>query len=245
MSCISKMNRKELLITLKKSSNNYIDAIINYIELVTKSTAKIDRRLTHMGYKIIAHVYQTNLIHTGDIDLSQYSMRKGCLYYLEYLEQIEMSNVCNNINCQSPMLFIYDKTLIKYTEDNREAIKVDRSILSTVPRITKLIDTILWFGNNTIEQVNIEYDVVKSLCELLNNTNDSIINTYIEFGQNRSMTTVEYNDFLHRTLKIFCENAKNKTHSEGDLIEKMLKKISHIEEAKNMVISKWCKWLWI
>jgi hypothetical protein len=238
------MNRKEILSTLKKCSTKYIDTIINYLEIAEKSNTSIDRRLTHIGYKIIAHIYQTNLIHTGDIDASHYSMYKGYLYYLEYLEQTEMNNIHNDINVQSTMLFIYDKTIIKYTEDNHEAIKVDNSILSTAPRITKLIETILWFDNNIIEQVNIEFNVVKSICEILNNTNDNIINAYIEFGQKRIMTTSEYNEFLHRTLKIFRENTRLKKHNESDLKEQMLEKIPRIEEAKNMVISKWCKWLW-
>jgi hypothetical protein len=242
------MNNKEITITLKKCSVKYIDEIINYLKLARKSNVIInntDRGLTHKGYRLIAHIFQTNLMHTGDIDTAHCSIHKGYLYYLEYLEQIETSNINNDLNDQSAVLFIYDKTLIKYREENRSSIKMDHTVLSTVPRITKLIETILWFGNTIIQQVGIDFNTVKSICEMLNNANDNLISSYIEFGQKRNMTTVEYNEFLHHTLKIFRENARYKTHSESDWKEQMLKKLPHIDEAKNQVISKWCKWLWI
>jgi hypothetical protein len=241
------MNRKEILNTLKKCSSKYIDEIINYLELATKSNAiikNIDRKFTHIGYRAITHIFQTNLIRTGDIDKAHYSMQKGYLYYLEYLEQTEMSNINNDLNNQSAILFIYDKTISKCTQDNRAQIKTCQTVLSTVPRITKLVETILWLDNNIIEQVNIDFNVVKSICEILNDSEDNLISVYIELGQKRTMTTTEYNEFLYHTLKIFRENSRHKRYSESDWNVMILKKIPHIEEANNQVISKWCKWLW-
>ena len=242
------MARKEILSTLKKCSSKYVDEIINYLELATKSNAiinNIDRKFTHVGYRIITHIFQTNFIRTGDIDKAHYSMQKGYLYYLEYLEQTEISNIKNDFNNQSAIMFIYDKTIIKSIPENHVRIKTDPIVLSTVPRITKLIETILWLDNNIIEQVNIDFGVVKSICEMLFNSADNLISVYIDFGQKRTMTTTEYNEFLNHTLKIFRENSRHKTYSESDWKEQMLKKFPDIEDAKNQNISKWCKWLWI
>jgi hypothetical protein len=242
------MNETEILSTLKLYSTKYIDEVINYFELTKKSNAMINdthKKLTQIGYRTITHIFQTNLIRTGDIYIAHFSMQKGYLYYLEYLEQTEMSDVNNNLNEQSAILFIYDKTILKNALDNYVPNKIDNLILLTVPRITKLIDTILWFDNNNIEQNKIEFNIVKSICELLNNSSDNLITTYVEFGQKRTMTTFEYNTFLERALKIFRENSTHKKYSENDWKEQMLKKFAHIDEAKNFEILKWCKWLWI
>ena len=241
------MNRKEILSTLKKCSSKYIDEIINYLDFASKSQAitnDIDKKLTHQGYRIITHIYQTNLIHTGDIDASNYSMHKGYLYYLEYLEQTELTNAKNDLNHQSATLFIYNKSIIKYTQDKRSLNSMNPIILSNIPRITKLIETIMWFDNNKLKQTAIDYDTVKMICEILYNTEDNLINDYIELGQKRNMTTIEYNEFLHHTLKIFKENSKQKKYNESDWREHILKKLPDIEEAKIKVVSKWCKWLW-
>jgi len=242
------MNRKEISSTLKKYSSKYIDEIINYLELTTKSNAitnNIDRKFTHMGYRVITHIFQTNLIRTGDIDKAHYSMQKGYLYYLEYLEQTEIININNDLNNQSAIMFIYDKTIIKYTQDNHEQIQIDPSVLSTIPRIIKLIESIVWLDNSSIEKVSIDFNIVKSICELVNNSNDNLISIFVEFGQKRTMTTAEYNEFLYHTLKIFRDNSRHKMYSESEWKEQMLTKIPYIEDAKNLVISKWCKWLWI
>jgi len=241
------MNRKEILSILKKCSSKYIDEIINYLDFASKSQAivnDIDKKLIHQGYRIITHIFQTNLIHTGDIDASNYSMQKGYLYYLEYLEQTETSNASNDLNHQSATLFIYDKSIIKYTHDNHSQVNLDPIILSNIPRITKLIETIIWLENKQIKQTDIDYDTVKNICEILYNSDDNLINTYIEFGQKRNMTTTEYNEFLHHTLKIFKENSKHKAYNEGDWREHILKKLPDIEDARDKTISKWCKWLW-
>ena len=241
------MNRKEILSILKKCSSKYIDEIINYLDFASKSKAitnDIDKKLTHQGYRIITHIYQTNLIRTGDIDASNFSMHKGYLYYLEYLEQTEPTNAKNDLNYQSATLFIYEKSIIKYTEDKRSLISMNPIILSNIPRITKLIETIMWFENNKLNQNDIDYDVVKMICEVLYNTEDNLINDYIEIGQKRNMTVIEYNEFLNITLKIFKENLKQKKYNESDWKEHILKKLPDIEDAKNKVISKWCKWLW-
>jgi hypothetical protein len=241
------MNRKEILRTLKKCSVKYIDEIINYLDFASKSnviTNDRDRKLTHLGYRIITHIFQTNLIHTGDIDASNYSMQKGYLYYLEYLEQTEKSNANNDLNHQSATLFIYEKSIINYTHDKRSPVSLDPTVLSIIPRITKLIETIIWLENNLLKQTDIDFDAVKMICEILYNSEDNFINDYIEFGQKRNMTTIEYNEFLHHTLKIFKENSKHKTYDERDWREHILKKLPDIEDAKNKVISKWCKWLW-
>jgi len=241
------MNSKEITNNIKKYSCKYINEIVKYLDFASKSNVIInnrDKKLTHLGYRIITHIFQTNLIHTGDVDVANYSMQKGYLYYLEYLEQTEKNNTNKDLNHQSTTLFIYDKTIIKYTQDNRELIKLDHAILSIMPRIAKLTEIIIWFANSNIQQTDIDFNIVKSICEILHNSDDNLFGSYIEFGQKRTMNIVEYNEFLHHALKIFRENSKFKTYSERNWEEQILKKMPDIEDAKNMVISKWCKWLW-
>lgn len=241
------MNSKEIVNSINNCSHKYINEIVKYLDFASKSNAitnNRDKKLTHLGYRIITHIFQTNLIHVGDIDTVTNSMQKGYLYYLEYLEQIDKNNTNKDLNHKSATLFIYDKTIIKYTQDNRTLTELDHTTLSIMPRITKLTETILWLENNSIQQTDIDFNAIKSICEMLHNYDDNLFGSYIEFGQKRTMNTVEYNEFLHHTLKIFRENSKLKTHSERDWEEQILKKMPDIEDAKNLVISKWCKWLW-
>ena len=107
-------------------------------------------------------------------------MQKGYLYYLEYLEQTETSNASNDLNHQSATLFIYDKSIIKYTHDNHSPANLDPTVLSNIPRITKLIETIIWLENNLIKQTDIDFNTVKMICEILYNSDDNLINDYGE-----------------------------------------------------------------
>jgi len=239
------MNRKTTLNVLKNYSYRYIDEIVKYLEFtLTSNVIKNNTdNLTHIGYRIITQIFQTNLIHTNDLDALFFSMQKGYLYYLEYLEQTE--NKSNkDLNYQSATLFIYDKTILKYTQDNHTPINIDLEILSTIPRVTKLIELIMWFDNNLIQQNDIEFDIVKSICELLHNSDDNLINSLIEFGQKRTMNTIEYNEFLNHAFKILRKNLKHKTYSERDWKDQIIKKFPSIEESTKLSVSKWCKWLW-
>ena len=158
------MNSKEIINNIKKCSCKYINEIVKYLDFASKSnviTNNRDKKLTHLGYRIITHIFQTNLIHTGDIDIANNSIQKGYLYYLEYLEQTEKSNTNKDLNHQSVTLFIYDKTIIKYTQDNRALIKLDHAILSIMPRIAKLTEIIIWLANSNIQQTDIDFNVVK------------------------------------------------------------------------------------
>lgn len=231
--------------SFRNYSCKYIDEIIKYLELASKSNIikkNADKKLTHLGYRLITHIFQTNLIHTSDLDALFFSMQKGYLYYLEYLEQTDSKS--NKDFNQLSTTFIYDKTIIKYTQEDRTIIKLDQTILSMMPRIAKLIETILWLDNNLIQQTGIDFNIVKSICELLHNYEDNLIISFIEFAQKRTMDTAEYNEFLTLVFKIFRTNLKNEMYTERDWEEQMLKKFPDIEDAYKLTVSKWCKWLW-
>lgn len=239
------MNNREELLNIW--SCKYIDEVINYIDFASQSKAIInnkDIKTMLMGYRIITHIFQTNLLHTGDIDRAQMSMQKGYTYYTEYLEQIEASNAKNHLNHQSATMFIYDKSIINYAQDDRPAIKVDNVLISSISRFVKLIETILWLENNIIKQSDIDFNVIKRICHISHTIDDNLLSSYIEFGQKRIMNTVEYNEFLNHAFKIFREDLKHTQRNEKDWNEQLIKKIPHIEEAQNMTISKWCKWSW-
>lgn len=241
------MPKNEIINTLKSCSSKYIDGIIKYLEFAMKSNIIINNKnhkLLHLGHRAITHIFQTNLIQTGDIEVSYFSMQKGYLYYLEYLEQVEQSNMNDDLNHTNAIMFVYDKSLINYSKDNRKTIKLDNSILSTMPRIVQLVDTILWWENKDIAKQDIQYNIVNALCDTLYQANDNILNAYIECGQKRKMNILEYNDFLNCTLKLFRDKSKH-IPSIREWEDIILTKNAYIDEAlKELSISKWCKFLW-
>ena len=224
----------------------YIDGIIKYIEFVKNAPFVINSDnatfIITTGFKAITHIYHMNYIHTHDVETSHYSMQKAYLYYLEYLEQVSNSNMTKDLNHTDAIMFVYSKSLVNYSSDkiNKKTDSDKNSIVDNMASISKIIEIILWWDNNTINRTTLCSKLLHNICSLSVNLNDDLLCAYIECGQKRTMDNDEYVEFLTYSVKLFRE--KIKTDSILSVDQWILNSIwTNNDTINEMTIKKWCR----
>lgn len=237
--------RKEIEIRLKNVIQKYLEGVFSYLEFTQKSpivTNSKNNKITHLGFRAITHIFLANYSYTSDANISLLSMQKGYLYYLEYLEQVEENNMNENLNHTNALVFVYSKSIIEYSNDNREFQENNKIVLEKIQFVSKLIEATFWWENKLIDQNQLESLLLKNLSIILIQMQDTLLVSHILFGQKRKMTHDEYVEFLQCTQKIFRENIKNSVTSLSEWEKNIAIKTKDIgESADEMSVKKWCK----
>jgi len=237
--------RKDIEEKCKLLIQRYIEGIYNYLEFAYKSPLiSNDIKSIHLGFRTITHIFHTNYIQTGDVDVVYLSMQKGYLYYLEFLEQIEENNMRDNFNHTNAILFVHSKALVNYSEDNRNQVVIDDVIIDKMKQMSKLMEIIFWWDNPNINQSKISINIFKSISNMIINTEDLFIPSYFEFAQRRIMNHEEYMEFIECSIKLLKETIKTSLPNLVEWEKNKLKKYNDIElKTKELSIRKWCKWV--
>jgi hypothetical protein len=230
---------------IKQLLNRYIDGVYNYLEFASKSPLiNNDKKSIHLGFRTITHIFHTNYIQTGDMDIVYLSMQKGYLYYLEFLEQLKENNISDDLNHTNAILFVHSKALVNYSEDNRCSDNIDETLISKMKIMSKLIEMLFWWDNSEIIQYEITRNILKALTNMLIHSDDSFIVSYIEFSQRRVMNHIEYMEFLDYSVKLLKETMKTGLPKQIEWEKNNITKINDIEtNSKEFTIRKWCKWV--
>ena len=237
--------RKEIEEKCKLIILRYIEGIYNYLDFASRSPIiSNDNKSIHLGFRTLTHIFHTNYIQTGDIDVVYLSMQKGYLYYLEFLEQIEENNMKDNFNHTNAILFVHSKALVNYSEKNRSKVVIDHDIIIKMKQVSKLIELLFWWDNPDIIQYKISINIFKSLSNMIINSEDSFIFSYFEFSQRRIMNHTEYMEFLDYSVKLLKETIKTALPSQVEWEKNNIYKLNNIEiNSKDFTIRKWCKWV--
>ena len=207
--------------------NTYLDIIIEYMDAMKQSTfitAHLDREfLIYTGFRAITHIFQINYVYVNDLDTSFYSSQKAYIFYLEYLEQMEKTNMSHDLNYTDAIQFLYSKTISQLTP--RDNMKY----AAEYAKVSKLTDIILWSGGmRTIKK--------KAIMNCFLVDYDTVLYC-LEIAQLRKMDNAEYEAFLsdmYSTLK---------KHNCKDLDIQKIYKIRNLNDSLKMPMKQWCKWL--
>ena len=207
--------------------NTYLDIIIEYMDAMKQSTfitAHLDREfLIYTGFRAITHIFQINYVYANDLDTSFYSSQKAYIFYLEYLEQMEKTNMSHDLNYTDAIQFLYSKTISQLTP--RDNMKY----AAEYAKVSKLTDIILWSGGmRTIKK--------KAIMNCFLVDYDTVLYC-LEIAQLRKMDNAEYEAFLsdmYSTLK---------KHNCKDLDIQKIYKIRNLNDSLKMPMKQWCKWL--
>jgi hypothetical protein len=108
-------------ININKYTEKYLFTVFEYIDNIDKSefinTLENKIFFIEIGFRAITNVFQINFNISKDIDTAYYSSKKAYLYYLEYLEQINKTSLCHDLNHTDAILFIYNKSIINYSNN--------------------------------------------------------------------------------------------------------------------------------
>lgn len=209
--------------------NNYIDIVIEYLGKM-KASAFIKSQtncgfLVYTGFKAITNIFQIHFVNTNDPEGSFYSAQKAYILYLEYLEQMQQTNMSHDLNHTDAIHFVYNRTISQFILRNTAQV-TDDSII----KMSGMMEAIMWFGNSQIDQTEINKTTILKLIKL-------DIREYIELAQKRTMTRQEYCVFLTETITLLSRITKKKRFHEPLYI------LSGWSDHLNAPIKPWCKWL--
>lgn len=208
--------------------NVYVKSVSEYMTNISEISPKPN--VMSIGYHAITNIFQLNYIHSRSLIAAYNSCIQATAFYSEYVDQMNRNN---NVNLNDAVIFLYNKMII------------DTSIVTNISeypisKISKVVETILWWQNPQIDQNMISSDVIINFACLFRI--DCLI-SYLEVAQLREMNMVEYSEFLVETYHIIRKQPAlpdNRTW-----IANYVYKRSRWDENLKMPIKKWCKWLLI
>lgn len=214
--------------------NTYIDIIVEYIYTMKKSkfiTSNMNRDfLVYTGYRALTHIFQINYVYTNDLETAFYSSQKAYIFYLEYLEQMEKTNMSHDLNYTDAIQFLYNKTISHIIPNTNFKFSNEYA------KVSRLTELILWFGNSNISQSSIQKITIMNCFHL---DYDAIIYC-LEIAQLRKMNEDEYALFLS---EIFTTLKKYKRRNDEDFEIQKIYKIRDFNDNIKLPMKQWCKWL--
>jgi hypothetical protein len=191
------------------------------------------RYIIYIGLNAINNIFKINLTTTNNIQTTYFYCEKACYCYLEYIEQINKTEVLNNLNISDVVKFVYKETII-YNENaitnvnNCSSINIENS--NTVFTILTRISSILFNWNNdsideSIQTIICQKYLPKYLYLFVENNIvdyidylDTIIekikmnkDVYIEFLEQffKKIKNVKNNNDIKNKIMIFLNNFEN------------------------------------
>ncbi len=206
--------------------NIYVKLVSEYIADISEISSK--QNVMSIGYHAITNIFQLNYIHSKSLIASYNSCKQATAFYSEYIEQMNRNS---NITLNDAVIFIYNKLII----DNSKVTNISEYPIS---KISKLVDTILWWQNPKITQLDIPQSTIMNFAYLFRI--DCLI-YYLEIAQQREMSAIEYSEFLSETYNII---KKQPALPDNNIwIANYGYKRNKWDENASMPIKKWCKWL--
>lgn len=186
--------------------------IMQMSEIVTTLDNQHD--VIQIGMQSITHIYKLSFFLSKQISTAVCHSQKGMYCYLEYIEQMNKTNMLHNLDNTDAVVFIYNKTLTEIYGQN-PSTNMMTNILSisendnykgtdyikTLETITQVAKTLLWF-NNEILTTHCRVELVDShlhpLSTLFVEYSLDILFPFFEFVQTKlePMKKEEYMAFL-------------------------------------------------
>jgi len=161
--------------------------------------------LLSIGFRMMIHIFQLNYIHSKNINDVYFNCQKAYYYYLEYLEQMYSTNMCQDLNHLDAMLFVYSKTLIKYESHSLNApieLKMSNLLendmfIKKMAKMTKLLNTLFWWENSCISSSFPDSSLFFDLLQKHYDSETDELQVALEEKQKKIVSLDDYIEFLH------------------------------------------------
>jgi hypothetical protein len=215
-----------------KYAKVYVDAVYDFIDAMNCSdfiSKQPDKELLMFtGFKAITNIFQINFINTNDLKAALYSSQKARYFYLEYLEQMQNTNMSHDLDYTDAIQFLYSKTIANYTSTN--VAKLSHNVL----QIAKVVESIIWFSEQ--RRAPNKLLVVK----MLKMNCDEVIYC-LEIAKRRVFSVDEYNVFIRELTKALNDDKKN--GETGVNTSLYANKMSNLDVHIHKPVGQFCKWL--
>uniref|UniRef100_A0A6C0JGX7 Uncharacterized protein n=1 Tax=viral metagenome TaxID=1070528 RepID=A0A6C0JGX7_9ZZZZ len=150
--------------------DKYVSVINEYMELIAESkymneTSTLASSM-YIGMNSLHRVFEYVILKTKNIEKACHYSKKTFYYYLEYMEQINSSNLCQNLNHMDAVLFVYRKTIFDLYDgepedsyntmtniivSNEESILMDDvECRAFFTNISKFVNTLFYWENESL-----------------------------------------------------------------------------------------------
>jgi len=178
-----------------------------------------------IGLNSIYRVFEYILIQTKNLEKVSYYSKKTCYYYLEYTEQIYLSNLSQNLNQMDAVLFVYKKTIFNlYNGDGEDSygtianimtlsedmVNIGDSILKPMLKnISKCMNVLLYWSNTSYsltdrKEICLQY--LEKFIYLTQDNNQVLI--FLEAVQTYDMAYTQYIYLLKSILEFYEKKRK-------------------------------------
>lgn len=115
---------------------HYTNIVADYFEHMIQSELlnKLNNNtyIFIIGLNAVLHIYKLSLLNSRSFETAQFLCQKAYYCYLEYIEQMNKSNLLHNLNNSDAIIFVYKKTIsdsniLNITENNN----LNNSLLTT------------------------------------------------------------------------------------------------------------------
>ena len=211
-----------------------VEEFINKIktsEIILKSSQSIFS--LSVGLNSIHRVFEYTLLKTKQIDMAFYTAQQSYYYFLEYIEQINNSQLVNNLNHKDAVMFVYKKAIFDVHDgdisDKSTPLSNIISLTNTINisdkewrtlfiRISKFINTFLSW-HNYLYDFDFRIDICNRFLRkyLLNIERLDFITYYLEYmHQNIPVNKEKYIEILDQML---LKSEKTKRIRSGSITE--------------------------
>jgi len=212
----------------------YVKLINEYISLMGQSeilkSIHDKRHIVFAGLNALNHIFKINLVSTKNIETTYYYCEKAGYCYLEYIEQINKTDILTNLNVSDVLSFVYKENILHHNENPTEILS-DNYPSNTFTNINILVND---------ELDNILYKMTSITNILLYWNNESVLFTDQQFICKNYLSNYLkffiYRDYdvLYEYLAIILEKIKMKTDIYFEFIEEFYKRIVYLDK-KNRI----------
>jgi adenylate kinase family enzyme len=186
----------------------YVVLIKNFFDSVSKSEnmKELDFPVSNLciGIHSIHRVFEYAIMKTKNIERAIYYAQQTYYYYLEYMNQIQQSNLSQRLNHIDAVLFVYKKTIFDLSNNdnntmtnimtlNNHSIVIDEDECRALfLKISKIMNVIFHFSNTNITFYN-----RKIIC-------DVYLERFLWHAQNMDIS-ISYLDIIQQKIELQFE----------------------------------------
>ena len=217
----------------------YVRLVNEYYSIMCQSdilkNIENKRYIIYIGLNAINNIFKINLTTTNNIQTTYFYCEKACYCYLEYIEQINKTEVLNNLNISDVVKFVYKETIvynengITPTNNNYSNINIENS--NNIFAILTRISSLLFNWNNDCIDENIQTIICqKYLPKYLFLFVENNVVDYIDYLETIIEKLKMNKDIYIEFLEQFYKKMKNvKNDSDSDVKYKIMIFINNFE----------------
>jgi hypothetical protein len=179
-----------------------------------------------IGLNTIIHIYKIVLINTNNIENAYKYCQKAYYCFLEYIEQMNKTNLLHNLNNSDAIIFVYKKTIgnavsisIKNTDETSSEEKEEQRARADSFSMTSPFYMDILNKNIVIKNVNL-YHIIENISIITKTLLFFTDTLFYESGEHKiikNITIHEIYDIANKHLKRFLLLSLNETKE--DIIE--------------------------